>query len=209
LQREFGRPVHILMYGDGLGIDSFYLTQAGHRVESFEVSQACVRFAETIFAAGGIDVRIHRVLDELPPEHFDVLICLDVLEHIPDPPALVEQLSQTIRPGGCMIVHAPFFYVHPAVCTHLRSNRKYSGDIRRLYSRAGLRLVDGRLSWDPIVSRKAGDPASSSSRFRWRPWLIRWTGLFLAIGRYWSTPHSIMAQRMARIREIRLTDAFD
>lgn len=88
LLREFGRPVHILMYGDGLGIDRFYLTQAGHRVESFEVSQTCVEFAEAIFATEGINVRIHRALAGLPSEHFDVLICLDVLEHVPDPPAL-------------------------------------------------------------------------------------------------------------------------
>lgn len=206
LRRNFDRPVHILMYGDGLGIDSFYLTQAGHRVESFEVSQACVQFAEAIFATGDVDVRIHRSLDDLPTEHFDVLICLDVLEHVPDPPALVKQLSQTLRPGGHMIVHAPFFYVHPAVCTHLRANRRYSGDIRRLYRPAGLRLVDGRLSWDPIVLRKVGDRSSPLPRSWWRPWLLRWSGLFLAVGRYWSTPHAMMAQRLTRAREVRLTE---
>jgi SAM-dependent methyltransferase len=206
LLREFGRPVHILMYGDGLGIDSFYLTQAGHRVESFEVSQACVQFAEAIFATGEIDVRIHRALADVPTEQFDVLICLDVLEHVPDPPALVKQLCEKLRPGGLLIVHAPFFYVHPAVCTHLRSNRRYSGDIRRLYHPAGLKLAEGRLSWDPIVLRKSGDHTSPPPRSRWRPWLLRMCGLFLAVGRYWSTPHCLIAHRLTRVREIYLTE---
>ena len=208
LLREFGQPVHLLMYGDGLGIDSFYLAQAGHRVESFEVSQACVQFAEAIFATGGIDVRIHRALADLPAAHVDVLICLDVLEHAPDPPALVEQLCQILRPGGYLIVHAPFFYVHPAVCTHLRANRRYSGDVRRLYRPAGLRPVDGSLFWDPLVLRKSGDQTLPPSRSLWRPWLLRLTGVFLAVGRYWSAPHSMMAQRLTRARALRLTDGY-
>jgi len=203
LLREFRRCVRILVYGDGLGFDSYYLAQAGHQVSSFEVSRNGVRFATSIFASGDVDVQIFDD-DELPADHFDALVCLDVLEHVPNPPQLVKQLTSLLSPGGLMIVHAPFFFVDPAVSTHLRANRKYSGDVRRLYRPAGLRPVEGRPFWDPIVLQKTN--GGHQTQARRQPWLLRTMGLLLAIGRYWSKPHSVIARRMTRIRQTSLTD---
>jgi len=204
LVREFGQPVKMLLFGDGLGFDSYYFAQAGHRVSSFEVSRYAVQFAASVLASGDVDVHVFHDVAELPAAHFDVLLCLDVLEHVPDPPALVSQLSSFLRPGGLMIVHAPFFFVGPAVTTHLRANRRYSGDVRRLYRPAGLRLFDGCPFWNPIVLQKSGR-ADSPARRRWRPWLLRATGLCLAVGRYWSAPHSLIAQGLTGAREACLT----
>ncbi len=206
LSQHWGRSVKILMYGDGLGLDSYYLSTAGHDVSSFEVSQTCVQFAESIFAMGDVDVRLYRDAAELPGEHFDVVICLDVLEHVPDPPELVSRLSRCLRPNGQMIVHAPFFFVHPAVATHLRANRKYSGDLRRLYHPAGLELFGGRLFWDPIVLRKADRSATAPSPLPKRRWLLRASGMALAVGRYWSAPHSWTARCLTVARKGSLTE---
>jgi hypothetical protein len=115
-------------------------------------------------------------------------------------------LSRCLRPGGHLIVHAPFFFVHPAVVTHLRANKKYSGDLRRLYHPAGLELFDGRPFWDPVVFRKTGPSKSDAGGAPGRTALLRATGLVLAIGRYWSAPHSWMARRLTVARETRLTE---
>jgi SAM-dependent methyltransferase len=205
LRRSFEAPATVLTYGDGLGIDSYYLRQAGHRVTSFEVSQRCVEFARSICDADAMDVQIVRDAGQLPSGQFDAVLCLDVLEHVPDPPALVQQLSHTLRAGGYLIVHAPFFFVDPAVVTHLQSNRRFSGDIRRLYRPAGLRLVDGRPFWDPLVLQKAdhGAPWPPGSRSRARR--LHTTGLLLAVARYWAAPHCLMARYLTRARVARLT----
>jgi len=204
LLREFARPATVLVYGDGLGFDSYYLAQAGHQVSSFEVSRNGNQFAASIFASGDVNVRVFNAADELPLEHFDAVVCLDVLEHVPDPPELVKQLTSFLILGGLMVVHAPFFFVDPTVCTHLRANRKYSGDVRRLYRPSGLRPVEGRLFWDPIVlQRENGGHALQARR---QPWLLRAIGLLLAVGRYWPKPHSVAARWMTRIRQTSLSD---
>jgi 2-polyprenyl-3-methyl-5-hydroxy-6-metoxy-1,4-benzoquinol methylase len=46
----------------------------------------------------------------LSKEAFDVVVCLVVLKHVPDSPSLVRELSSYSRPGGRLIVPAPFWY---------------------------------------------------------------------------------------------------
>jgi len=46
---------------------------------------------------------------ELPfePASFDVVVCADVLEHLPDPAGALEAVSRFCRPGGAIIVSVP------------------------------------------------------------------------------------------------------
>ena len=110
-----------------------------------------MRLARKIFGAGGVPIRILTAARAARARRFDAVLCLDVLEHVPQPEELVGQLAGYLRPGGRLIVSAPFHYTTPAVGTHLASNRKYCGDLKRLFGALGLVLADGRCFWDPIV----------------------------------------------------------
>ena len=59
-------------------------------------------------AVPGADIR-HGRADALPwPDaHFDAAVCLDVLEHVPDPAAAVAELARVLRPGGVAVVSVP------------------------------------------------------------------------------------------------------
>ena len=37
------------------------------------------------------------------PASFDVVTCMEMLEHVPDPAAIVRAASQLVRPGGCVV----------------------------------------------------------------------------------------------------------
>lgn len=39
---------------------------------------------------------------------FDAVMCIEVLEHVPDPVAALAELDRVLRPGGVLIVTAPF-----------------------------------------------------------------------------------------------------
>ncbi|MFC2188318.1 methyltransferase domain-containing protein [Fulvivirgaceae bacterium LMO-SS25] len=39
---------------------------------------------------------------------FDVVLCTEVLEHIPDPMAAIKEFSRVLKPGGKLIITAPF-----------------------------------------------------------------------------------------------------
>ena len=44
----------------------------------------------------------------VPDQSFDALMCKDTLEHLPDPVAALREFSRILRPGGYLIITAPF-----------------------------------------------------------------------------------------------------
>lgn len=43
-----------------------------------------------------------------PAESFDVILCSEVLEHLPDPLRALQELYRLLKPGGVIIITAPF-----------------------------------------------------------------------------------------------------
>ena len=59
---------------------------------------------------------LHGSIDALPVEDasFDVVLCLQVLEHVPDPAAAVRELRRVVRPGGRVLLSTHGIYpFHP------------------------------------------------------------------------------------------------
>jgi ubiquinone/menaquinone biosynthesis C-methylase UbiE len=45
----------------------------------------------------------------LPDDHFDVAVCLDVIEHIEDEQGALHELYRVIRPGGSLVITVPAY----------------------------------------------------------------------------------------------------
>jgi SAM-dependent methyltransferase len=59
---------------------------------------------------------LHGSIDALPVDDasFDVVLCLQVLEHVPDPAAAVRELRRVVRPGGRVLASTHGIYpYHP------------------------------------------------------------------------------------------------
>jgi 2-polyprenyl-3-methyl-5-hydroxy-6-metoxy-1,4-benzoquinol methylase len=100
LQSMSDAPQRVLTYGDGLGLDAYYLAEAGHEVTYFDISNQCAQFARRIFDQGDFEIEMVSDVSEVPTDSFDVVVCLDVLEHVPDPVALVAWLTQRLSSRG-------------------------------------------------------------------------------------------------------------
>lgn len=59
---------------------------------------------------------VHGFVDAIPVDDasFDVVLCLQVLEHVPDPPAAIRELRRAVKPGGRVLLstHGVYPY-HP------------------------------------------------------------------------------------------------
>lgn len=160
LARHAKPALRILAFGDGLGFDSAYLASCGHAVTYFEVGEFSIQCARRVFQANAVAVKEVSNIADLQPHSFDAIVSLDVLEHVPEPVAVVASWSTFLKPGGLLVVSAPFFLITNRFTTHLAANQKYGGDMK-LYEDQGFTLIDGRFFWNPLVLRYDGDRTSS------------------------------------------------
>ena len=127
----------ILDAGCGSG-RTMQLLSAYGLVSGIELSESA---AEVARARGVGEVMIGR-LEELPwpEERFDLITCLDVIEHTPDDRATLAELRRVCRPGGHLVVTVP---AYPRLWSvHDEANHHY-----RRYSRAALRSAALEAGW--------------------------------------------------------------
>jgi SAM-dependent methyltransferase len=97
--------------------------------------------AEVARSRGVGEVEIGR-LEELPWEDatFDLITCLDVIEHTPDDRVTLSELRRVCKPGGWLLVTVP---AYPALWSrHDDANHHY-----RRYSRPTLRAAARDSGW--------------------------------------------------------------
>lgn len=123
----------IFCFGDGLGFDSTYFAKAGHQVKYFDPSLLSQKYAKHLFQENNVQVTQLTAMNEITPGSLDVLISLDVLEHVPDPIGLVRTFHSWLKPDGILVISAPFWAINPTLGTHLQKNRIYSGNLKDLY----------------------------------------------------------------------------
>ncbi len=146
--------VDVLSIGDGMGFDCLELFRAGHRVTYFELPGKTEACAKQVFEKSGAAIPILTDPADLKHNSCDVLVCLDTLEHVPDPREMVRQMAGYLRPGGLLFIHAPYYMIHPHYPTHLKSSRRFCGDLS-IYTDQNLRPVAGDIFWKPLVLARA------------------------------------------------------
>ncbi len=55
---------------------------------------------------------------------FDTIICIDVIEHVPNPQQMIKELVRVLKPGGILILSTPFFfYMHESPNDYTRFSK--------------------------------------------------------------------------------------
>jgi 2-polyprenyl-6-hydroxyphenyl methylase/3-demethylubiquinone-9 3-methyltransferase len=97
----------VLDVGCGGGLVSEPLARMGGNVVAIDPSEENIGIARAHAAQSGVAVDYRAVTAEslvAADERFDLVTCLEVIEHVPSPGAFVETLSQLVAPGGCLIL---------------------------------------------------------------------------------------------------------
>lgn len=97
----------LLDIGCGGGLISEPLARLGAHVTGIDPAPENVETARRHSAASGLTIDYRACLaEDLAAETavFDAVLCLEVVEHVPDVPAFLKVCSGLVRPGGLMIV---------------------------------------------------------------------------------------------------------
>jgi len=104
---EPGSPL-ILDVGCGGGILSEALAELGAQVTGIDLSQASLEVAKGHAAARGVKVDYrYESVEEVAKKQagsFDVVTCMEMLEHVPQPEKIVAACAQALKPGGQLFV---------------------------------------------------------------------------------------------------------
>jgi 2-polyprenyl-6-hydroxyphenyl methylase / 3-demethylubiquinone-9 3-methyltransferase len=98
----------VLDVGCGGGLLAESLARAGAAVTAIDLAPGMIEVARLHAAESAleIDYRVCEAGTLLPQAAgaFEVITCMEVLEHVPQPDALVETLAQLLAPGGTLIL---------------------------------------------------------------------------------------------------------
>ncbi|MEN6539019.1 MAG: bifunctional 2-polyprenyl-6-hydroxyphenol methylase/3-demethylubiquinol 3-O-methyltransferase UbiG [Mizugakiibacter sp.] len=165
------RGARVADVGCGGGLLSEALARAGATVVGIDLGAALIDVARLHLHESGLEVD-YRVcgsaeLAAAEPEGFDAVCCMELIEHVPDPAALVADLARLLKPGARLVLstlnRTPASFAAAIVGaeyllrllprgTHHYAQFLRPSELAALLRRAGLELeeVEG-LSYNPLT----------------------------------------------------------
>jgi 2-polyprenyl-6-hydroxyphenyl methylase/3-demethylubiquinone-9 3-methyltransferase len=94
----------VLDVGCGGGILAEAMSRRGARVTGIDMGETPLEVARLHLLESGLEVEYRQMtaeaLAEAEPGAFDVVTCMEMLEHVPDPASVVKACHDLVRPGG-------------------------------------------------------------------------------------------------------------
>ncbi len=175
LERTGSAPAQarMLILGDGSGNDSLFFATRGIHVHYFDVpGSRTYKFAMNRFAKYGLlgdAIQAVPDYDSCLQGHYDIVLCFDVLEHLPEPLQAIRDIGRMLKGGGIALITEDFGDLAPHLPTHLRLSKKLAGTTPFLFLDA--KMV---LSWyslnPPLKPMEFTRVDSVSTKDRWRLW---------------------------------------
>ena len=90
--------------GCGGGILAESMAMKGAKVTGIDLSEKALKVADLHSLESGVQVRYEMVSAEQlaarEPASYDVVTCMEMLEHVPDPASVVQACATLVKPGG-------------------------------------------------------------------------------------------------------------
>ena len=123
------QPLRILDVGGGNGVETLPLAALGHTVTLVDYSTEMLADARRNVEAAGVAGRmiVHEgdvaaLPDLFPAASFDVALCHNVLQYVADPPGVLRNLADLVRPRGLLSIVSPNRYGETYLAALLQSD---------------------------------------------------------------------------------------
>jgi len=105
LIQEYASGTNLLDIGCAQGFFLFSASQVGYTTRGIEISQDAAEYARREF---GLDIE-GKPFEELrfAENHFDIVTLWQVLEHVPHPLMILQEVHRILKPGGLLAVSTP------------------------------------------------------------------------------------------------------
>lgn len=94
----------VIDVGCGGGILSESMAEKGAKVTGIDLGEKALKVAQLHSLESGIAIDYQLISAEdmaaKAPASYDVVTCLEMLEHVPDPASIVEACAKLVKPGG-------------------------------------------------------------------------------------------------------------
>ncbi|MGB5102392.1 MAG: bifunctional 2-polyprenyl-6-hydroxyphenol methylase/3-demethylubiquinol 3-O-methyltransferase UbiG [Steroidobacteraceae bacterium] len=157
--------------GCGGGVLAEAMARAGARVVGLDLAAELLQVAELHALESNVPVTYRRESAEqhaaANPAAYDVVTCMEMLEHVPDPAAVIEALAALVRPGGEVFVstinRTPRAYLHAVLGaeyvlrllptgTHTYAKFIRPSELAGWAKAAGLQVMDvAGMDYDPFA----------------------------------------------------------
>jgi 2-polyprenyl-6-hydroxyphenyl methylase/3-demethylubiquinone-9 3-methyltransferase len=94
----------VLDIGCGGGILAESMARKGAQVTGIDLAEKALKVADLHSLESGVAVRYELIaaedMAEREPGQYDVVTCMEMLEHVPEPAAIVAACAKLVKPGG-------------------------------------------------------------------------------------------------------------
>jgi len=98
----------VLDIGCGGGILAEAMAAKGAQVIGIDMAEASLEVARLHLLESGLQVDYEKITAEAfanqHPDTFDVITCLEMLEHVPDPASIIAAAAKALKPGGTLVL---------------------------------------------------------------------------------------------------------
>lgn len=100
----FPKHVKILDIGCGGGLASIPLAKLGASVTGIDASEENISAANSQAEKENLSVRFLHDTAENHKELYDVILCLEIIEHVQNPEEFITSVAKLVKPGGMIIL---------------------------------------------------------------------------------------------------------
>jgi len=160
----------VIDVGCGGGILAESMAKKGALVTGIDLSEKALKVADLHSLESGLEIRYqHCAAEEMAaqePGQFDVVTCMEMLEHVPDPSSIIKACTTLVKPGGLVFLSTlnrnPKAYIHAILGaeyllqmlpkgTHDYAKFITPAELAQFIRNAGLQIESLRgMSYNPI-----------------------------------------------------------